>query len=401
MQFGSTGVVLVVLARAFPPNILGRYVGALAAVLFLAPLASLGAGDLLLKRHSGQGHSIASATALARGMAVAGGVAATALLMLARPLILPSVAPGMLLSLAVAELLGAGIVDVAQTTMQARERLQLVTLMRFFQGGFRLLGAFVLFFFLDNPAIETWAYVYLAASLLSALTSSTIADRASGGSETVRAPSLSEASEGLGLVLGWGTDRLRSDADKFLLFRLGRSADAGVYGAAYRLLEIALVPIRALVVASMASFWRDSQEPGGGARLARRLSVPTAIYGVVAMVAIWLGAPLVTIALGSAYHESIDVLRWLAPVPLILGMQAFPATALTTEGYLRPRVVLVVAAAAFNIALNIFLIPRFGWKGAAAATLVTEVALASGYWIVLLRVMRQSRGFSAVGSPAR
>jgi O-antigen/teichoic acid export membrane protein len=388
--FGSTAIVLVVLTRTFEPDQFGRYVGAIGAVFFIGPLASLGAGDLLIKRHSGSGVDLRDGVALAVPMAATGGLAAVLLLVALRPLLLPGTSIILLVALALAELVLGGLIDVGHAVAQATERLSLSLLFRACQGGFRLLAALALVTLFRHPTISQWALCYVSAAAASAIVVGLVLRRRTGAAWAMSRPAVRDIREGVALVLGWSTDRVRADADKVLLVRFGFQSDAGLYGAAYRVLEIAQVPIRAAVGASMASFWRAAETPGGAVRLARRVTAPAIAYGVVALVGLVLTAPLLKVAFGDDYGGAVSALRWLAVVPLLLGMQAFAATALTAEGFVGLRFAISMFALVLNLALNLVLIPDHGWRGAAASTLITEATISIALWAALGWVARSA-----------
>jgi O-antigen/teichoic acid export membrane protein len=52
-------------------------------------------------------------------------------------------------------------------------------------------------------------------------------------------------------------------------------------------------------------------------------------------------------------------------------------------GYQSARLATQVVAALFNFALNLYLIPRYSWVGAAWASLATDGGLALLLWIVV------------------
>jgi O-antigen/teichoic acid export membrane protein len=381
----------VVLARYFEPTRYGLYVGTLSAILFLSPFASLGAGDLLCKRYASQLTRMPQCLSLARGLASVGGLVTLALLVIARTTVLPSIPLTMLLALGAAELLCNAWTDVAIYASQAAERLVLSSIIRAVQGGTRLLALVAMLAIDSSPTLTTWSLWYLGAAFASTVVGNWIIDSAFGGFRRLILPSRANAREGTALMLGWGTDRIRSDADKFLLLRLDSSGATGIYGAAYRVIDIAFVPVRALTAATGARFWRDGRDPKEARRLAIKLTLPAAAYGAAIGVGVLIFAPLIEDILGSDWHDTTNVLRWLALVPLITALQIFPATALTTSDKARTRIVLVIAAVLGNIALNVALIPRFGWRGAAGATIATEAALAAGFWIALARLTSAPR----------
>jgi len=94
--------------------------------------------------------------------------------------------------------------------------------------------------------------------------------------------------------------------------------------------------------------------------------------------------------LGEAYAESVPLLRVLAVVILIRCLHYLPADVLTGMGHQGLRTVIQVAVLVANVALNLWLIPRFGVWGAAWATIICETALAVALWVALAVSVRRS-----------
>jgi O-antigen/teichoic acid export membrane protein len=59
-------------------------------------------------------------------------------------------------------------------------------------------------------------------------------------------------------------------------------------------------------------------------------------------------------------------------------------------------------AALGNFGLNLYLIPHYSWRGAAAASLMTDGGLAVLCWLLLfsLRARERTRGVPLAGAPA-
>ena len=385
VQFGITAIVLALLTYEFEPDRFGQFIAALSLIFFVAPFAGFGAPNLLHKRFGADRVQLGDAVALGRGMVLVGGpVWVTAVVLIGRVL-LPDIDWVLILFLAVAELLAISYVDTMQAVVQATETLELSVVMKLAQSGFRLVAVAVLLLLIEQPTLRDWASLYLLAAISSSLVAELVVRRHVLAKSTVVLPTSADAREGLGLTMGWGTERLRTDADKVLLVRMGFGADAGLYGAANRVLQIVYVPIRGAIAASLARFWRGANEPGSPTKFARQLARVATLYGIGAGVAVAGASPLLPLVLGDGYDETSSVLLWLAPMPLLMALQAFPATALTSEGMNRTRVNIVLAATVFNVVLNLWLIPESGWQGAVAATLITEVGLTVVLWTVLLR----------------
>jgi O-antigen/teichoic acid export membrane protein len=201
--------------------------------------------------------------------------------------------------------------------------------------------------------------------------------------------------------LGIGASIVQADGDKFVLNAAHHQADAGRYGAAYRLMLIAMLPISALVGATHLSFLQAGDGAGGQVRRAVRLSLVALAYAVPAVVVLVLLAPLVPRFLTAEFAETTLILRLLVPVVILRGVGVFPMNGLMGLGRNDLRTKLLVAHALLSLALYVALIPAYSWRGALAATLVSEVSLCASGWIALLACERRGgREAGAAGEPA-
>jgi O-antigen/teichoic acid export membrane protein len=190
-----------------------------------------------------------------------------------------------------------------------------------------------------------------------------------------------EAREGLLFALSLGSQNTYNDIDKTLVATLSGSYAAGIYTAAYRAIDVAFAPVRSLVYAAYPAFFQHGQNGlRASAAYGRRLLVPSLLYGVVGSVLLWLAAPLAGLVLGGGYAEAAVALRWLIPLLLVKIVHYLGQDALTGGGRQGVRTALQLAVVACNVLLDLILIPRYGWRGAAWATLAGEGLLAVAVW---------------------
>lgn len=103
--------------------------------------------------------------------------------------------------------------------------------------------------------------------------------------------------------------------------------------------------------------------------------------GIIAMVLIWLFAPLIiTIMFGASYSESIKLLMVLALSAPIFFVASSVGAILVTQEHMRTKVKLMGIVALINIGLNLVLIPFYGAVGAAVATVVSNMLLLFMYY---------------------
>ncbi|HXJ29779.1 MAG TPA: polysaccharide biosynthesis C-terminal domain-containing protein, partial [Gemmatimonadales bacterium] len=77
-------------------------------------------------------------------------------------------------------------------------------------------------------------------------------------------------------------------------------------------------------------------------------------------------------------------------LPTLRAVHSFAADALTGAGHQELRTAAQVGVAAFNIALNLILIPAYSWVGAAWASLASDGALAVSLWSILIVLARHA-----------
>lgn|GEM_PF-1017926 len=180
----------------------------------------------------------------------------------------------------------------------------------------------------------------------------------------------------IGIALVALTVLFRVDMAMLAIFK--PTSQVGQYGAAYKLLETTAFFSWAVNIAVLPSLARLSPTttPTVGEVYQRGLKLVIAITLPVAVGAIVLAGPVISLLYGAQYHPAAKALALLAPT-----IALFPISALSSQLFFsqrgRPTVAIVYAIVAVeNIALNLFLIPRFSLEGAAAGTSISELLVA-------------------------
>jgi O-antigen/teichoic acid export membrane protein len=174
----------------------------------------------------------------------------------------------------------------------------------------------------------------------------------------------------------------RVDMTMLAIFKPAR--EVGQYNAAYKLLETTAFFSWAVNVAVLPSLSRLTPRttPTVGFVFQRGLKLLVAITLPVAVGAIVLAHPLVSLVWGSQFHKAADALALLAPTIPLFAIASLTAQLFFVQGR-RPTVAIVYAVVAVeNIVGNLVLIPRFSLLGAAAGTSLSEL-LVAGALLVL------------------
>ena len=188
-----------------------------------------------------------------------------------------------------------------------------------------------------------------------------------------------------------GALNVQLDGDKFALNAAHHQADAGRYGAAARIMQFALLPLSALVNATHVSFLRTGADAGSQLRRATRSAVVATAYGVPAALGLFLVAPLAPLILTRDFSETTRMLQWLGPLLILRGQSTFPLNGLMGLGRNDLRAKIIVGNGLLSLVLYAALIPRYSWRGALAAALVTELTLSAMGWLALARCERARR----------
>lgn len=172
--------------------------------------------------------------------------------------------------------------------------------------------------------------------------------------------------------------------DSILLSFLRPAEEVGVYTVAYKFLEQSLL-LPTLFMGVVFPILTRALHAGGGdaGAVIRRsfhflllLGVPLAVATVV------LARPLVHLVAGSGFDAAATPLRILAPAIVLAFVNVVFAGVLFALNRRRELLWASVAGLAVNIALNLIVIPAYGYRGAAATTVFSEaLGLALMFWL--------------------
>jgi O-antigen/teichoic acid export membrane protein len=385
-------VYFMVIARLLSSTQYGLFVGASALVMMIGQYSTLGAGVVLLRYVSADrsrfpeyfGNILLTLLPLASLLVLA--------VHLSAKWMMGPNSVRILTVLAISEFFfGQTIVCMSQV-FQAFERMRITATLNLSANLLRLIIALFLMARGHHLTAEQWSYVTLALTFVAALVAVVTVLRRFGRPTFIPHLVLAHAGEGLTYSLSGTATTASNDIDKTMLVHYGMSAQNGVYTMAYRIVDVCHMPIRSIHSAAFPRFFQLGRHEGieGSASFARRLLSKTALLGLVGAVGIFLAAPIVPHLVGPSFSESVTALRWLCLIPLFRCFHLSAGDALVGAGYQRVRLTVQGIMAAANFALNLYLIPHYGWRGAAWSSLETDGGMAILMW-ALLQYVRLTR----------
>lgn len=387
----------LIIARSLGAEQYGLFVGVMALIKLFTPFANWGAPHILMK-HVSRNPAVFKQywgnTLWITG--ILGTFFLIAILLINQFALSNQFSGILLLSLGLAELLFARVHEAAIKAFMSTDLFSLDAQINILLSVNGLIAALCLLIFVQSPSAIAWGILYLVSRLVTALISFFLVCRRLGAPQPDLSLMKSEITQGFYFSVGLSSQTIYNDIDKTLLASMSTLTATGIYGAAYRMIEVAMIPIVSLLGATYSQFFKKGAIGiRGSLAFAKRIMPVASGYGLLASVGLWLCAPLAPYILGEEYTNSIEALRWLAPIIFFKAIQFFAADTLTGAGLQGVRSALQGGAAGLNVALNLWLIPLYSWRGAAWASLATDGLLMVGLWGLIFFYYQQENRCSS------
>jgi O-antigen/teichoic acid export membrane protein len=181
------------------------------------------------------------------------------------------------------------------------------------------------------------------------------------------------------------------DIDKPVVVALAGLSQAGLYAAAFRIADVASVPVRALMYSTYVRFFqRGALGTRGSLDFARSLVPVGIVLGGLAGIGVAVASTFATVVIGENYHGVGPVLLLLSPLPLLYALYYIGADAMISGGHVGYRTLIQLALPAIDVGLCAVLVPRYGAAGAAMAATCTHIVLVAILWIFLHYLAREA-----------
>lgn len=372
-------VYFLLLARTFGPSDYGVLIGVIAIFGILSPFSSLGTPQIMVREVSRGQTSVevclgrmlwlnfVAALALCLVLGCAGGWLFPAELGLA-----------IVLATGFSELFFIKVAEGFSLAFNAVGNMKMAALVNHMPFAFRVGAVIVFLWWAESPTPALYLNFYVAAGLLAALLAYGLV-RLHFPAPTIEWSSFAVIrSDGFDFSMTQACQQVNNDADKAMLLRLATADAAGLYGAAYRIVQVCLTPLLALNRTMYRRYFKAGAEGVAGALKLTLKLVPAALaYAGGTAALLWLVAPVIPILLGPKFADTIPVVHLLCLLPALKIAQELAGSVLTGADLQRGRGKAMLLTAILNVGLNAYLIPLYSWKGAVGATLACETFLAA------------------------
>ncbi|MDF2210605.1 MULTISPECIES: flippase [Limnospira] len=382
----------ILIARHLGSENFGMFMGVTALASIAVPFGTLGSTDILIRNVSRNKILFKKYLGDALVTTFFCSFFVICLSFLIGKFILPKFIPNVLiLSILISDILGLSIWNICCGAFLGLNQHKNTAKLQIFYNFVKVLSAIALVIFFDDPNAINWSILYVFGTTITAIFSFFFVCFSLGFPELELSHINHNIFQGIYFSLDRSAANINSSIDRTMLSSLSTLSITGIYSAAYRLIEVGYIPILVVFSSTYTKFFEEGALGISNAfKFAKRLIPLISIYGIFVFIGCIFFAPFIPYILGESYIDSVPVLYWLAPMPLIIGMQLVAADTLTGSGYQKLRGLVQISAALINISLNYFLIPIFSWRGAAWATLTTDSLILLCYWGAIWRLNYQN-----------
>jgi O-antigen/teichoic acid export membrane protein len=381
------------IARSLGASNYGAFIGVVALVGIAYPFGALGGGNLLVKNVARDRSLFAAYWGRALVVTAACSSALLVVALGVSRFVLPASIPmRLVLLVAGADLVGLNIIGICGQAFQAFERLNWTAMINVLISASRLTGALILIGIHTHPSALQWGYVYFCSTVVVAITAWLLVRTKLGAPRFKWPHSAAEMREGFYFSSSLSAQTIYNDIDKTMLARLSTLDATGIYGAAYRLIDVSFAPISALLWSTYPNFFRaGAKGVASSFGYAKPLLLRALSYSGAVCVVILLAAGIVPYILGPEYARTTEALRWLAPLPVLRGLHYFLSDSLTGAGHQGVRTAIQAGVAAFNVLLNLWVIPAYSWRGAAWSSIASDGLLVCGTAVAVFILFRREK----------
>jgi O-antigen/teichoic acid export membrane protein len=380
----------VLVARSLGPDAYGAFVTVVAMAALLGPFSGVGTPNLFIKNvRSGKREAALCwgngllLTVLSGALLSSLGIGLSLALHLQTPVFVVTV-------VCFADLVLLKVTELAAFGFTALDRMKQTSIQNVIASLLRLAGITGLILAMHKVTLHRWVLVYLLTTLLGTLYAISKGRQLWGNPCVDLAALREDAAEGVFFSIAGSATTVYNDIDKIMLSKLSDLASTGVYAAAYRVIDVTMTPVRSLAAAAYPQFFRRGVDGLPATyHYALGLIAKTAIYGSLASAGLWLCAPVLPHVLGSRYAAVIPAVRWLALIPFLRCIHSFLADSFSGAGLQRTRTAIQVWVAFTNIGINLAILPRYSWRGAAWASLGCDALLVAAFWSSALYGLRR------------
>jgi O-antigen/teichoic acid export membrane protein len=375
-------LTFVLLARGLGADGFGRLMIMQAFSQLALELVSFGAGEALIRRVARDHRQHAAALGHALVMTsltaiVLAGILSPIVHLNQRSITFAAVGTYMF-----GELFGNRLINLAEHAFIGHFMVSFANSVRIISSAIKLCAVVIGMYELGFNDLESWVYVQSVTTIFAGFTCLTLLVVRLG----MPIPAFHRADLGFG-VLMCTTQFARAvqfSVDRIVLGMVTSPSVVAAYSAGIRGIQVALIPIMAILRNLFSQFFKRGQ---GGLAETRQFALANlpkvVIMGLLTGGLLITGSNVFAAILGRGFAETAPILRWLSLVALLQGIQYLLADALTGADRQIWRTASTVVGTAGYVGLVAILALYYGVRGAVAAIYLYQLLMIATYVLLL------------------
>jgi O-antigen/teichoic acid export membrane protein len=383
LRLSIQAAYFVLIARTLGPKQYGAFVAMASLVAVASPFAGFGSTIVLLKYVSRDRSQLAAYWGNGLLTIAVSGFLLSLVILAVSPFFLGREFVFLTIFVSLSDLFMIRVADLATFAFVALGRMGESARINVYITFTRLVGIIIISASIRHPTVRDWTIAYTLGATVCFIYAFVRTTIVAGGIQVRPSQAWKTLPESALFAVSISSATIYNDMDKTMVGKIAGFAATGIYGAAYRIVDVSLVPVRAMLSAAYPEFFRlGIGGPTATKKYAYKLIKRSAPFGFAVTVALLLGAPILPHILGKGYSSTVEALRWLAVIPLLRCVHIFLADGLTGAGHQGSRTLVQVSVGVLNVVLNIFFIRYWSWRGAAWSSIICDAALALSLWAV-------------------
>lgn len=238
----------------------------------------------------------------------------------------------------------------------------------------------------DNATVEIWCYSYAVSTLVSGLIAAGVLLRFIGLPRMVTR--VQYWMDGVLLSMEFASLAAFRDVDKPIVNTTLGSTAAGIYTVAFRVVDMACVPIRAQLQSLYIRYFAEVKKSRRGAlRFGARNAAVVALMGVAIGGGTIVVAPLLPRVVGAKYDSAVHVIMLMSCYPVLLGVTAIGSDLLRALKMQKLRLMFLTITYALYVPVIYVGSHVGGISGAALARMAVQALAAVLTWAAVIWVL--------------
>ncbi|PAC34376.1 oligosaccharide flippase family protein [Caldifermentibacillus hisashii] len=367
-------IYFFMLAKVLGPQGYGAFTAIIALTSILVPFSGFGFGNIMIKYVSTNKILLREYYGKALSVLLLTGFFINIIVVSIAAIILDNKVSLLSINLiSITEIILLRIIEINTQVFISIEKMKWSAHINMLISLFRLFAVIVFVCFFKEHDIVNWSIIYFFATLALVFFSLLITVKTTVRPFMTLKGVRKELKEGIYFSVGLSSQSVYNDLDKTILGKFGDLSIVGIYSAAYKIIDMAFTPAKAVLSSTYSKFFQYGRHGiSQTSDLLFRIIKLLLIYSIIVLIGLLIFSPTVELLLGDRYNGLANIILSLSVLPILRSIHYSFADALTGAGYQKVRSINQVLVAFINGGLSLLLIQIYSWRGAVTASIISD-----------------------------